>query len=198
MRELLGPVVERLDEKMMPESQLAPQAYVDVYPELFAKLRAAGWTGECFPTYPQPSWTDEADQFMPHPTALDFIVQFEGLSISEPGRYSSGKLAEYTNHIKFYPGSAFAHMKTTCDDYYLDVRDILEDPDPFPVAESNGQILFLTQSGRTAFIDQTLCGYNRAPNPFVLFNTYLFSVNDDRIDGKAGYFGQRITGRPWW
>lgn len=179
----------------MKASQLASHAYVDAYPELFAKLRAAGWTGKKRPDHDQSRWVKEASLFILNMTTLDFIWQFEGLSLEAPSHI--GKPGEYTNRINFYPGSAFANMTTSAADYEEDVEDILEDPDAFPVAESNSQILFLTQSGRAAFIDQTLCGYNRAPNPFVLLNSYLFNVNDELIDGKAGYFGQRITGRPW-
>ncbi|MBE9100881.1 hypothetical protein [Vacuolonema iberomarrocanum] len=90
-------------------------------------------------------------------------------------------------------------MKTSAADYDLDVEDILEDPDAFPVAESNGNVLFLTQSGRAAFIGQVLSGYARAPNPFVLLNSFLFNVDSGGlIEYKRGYFGQRITGRPWF
>lgn len=181
------------------ESQLKSQDYADVYPKLFAKLRAAGWTGGQLPTHDKPTWSNEASWFILNMTALDFILHFEGLSISEPGRYSSGKLATYTNRINFYPDHAFAQMQKSADDYYLDVKDILEDPEAFPVAESNGKVLFITQSCRAAFIDQTLCGYLRAPDPFVLLNAFLFNTDSNGlIETKAGYFGQRITGRPWW
>ena len=179
----------------MQESQLNPEAYIDVYPELFAKLKAAGWTGKVR-QHDKPRWAREASLFILNMTALDFILQFEGLRIEAPSHV--GKPGEYTNRIKFYPDNAFANMQTSATDYDLDVEDILEDPDAFPVAESNGQVLFITQSCRAAFIDQTLCGYSRAPNPFVLLNTYLFGVDGGGlIEGKGGYFGQRITGRPW-
>ncbi|NEQ45998.1 MAG: hypothetical protein F6K00_21620 [Leptolyngbya sp. SIOISBB] len=182
---------------MMPDSQLVHQVYVDVYPELFAKLQAAGWTGQIRQQHDQPKWAREASLFILNMTALDFILQFEGLSVEAPSHI--GKPGEYTNRIRFYPDHAFAHMKQSAEDYYLDVEDILEDPDAFPVAESNGKVLFMTQSGRAAFIDQTLCGYARAPNPFVLLNTFLFGVDGGGlIEYKRGYFGQRITGRPWW
>ncbi|MEO1148038.1 MAG: hypothetical protein AAFY26_20845 [Cyanobacteria bacterium J06638_22] len=180
----------------MQESQLDTQAYVDVYPELFAKLKAAGWTGKV-QQHDKPRWAREASLFVLNMAALDFIVQFEGLRIEVPSHV--GKPGEYPNHcIKFYPGSAFACMKTSAADYDLDVEDILEAPDAFPVAESNGNVLFLTQSGRAAFIEQVLSGYARAPNPFVLLNSFLFNVDSGGlIEYKRGYFGQRITGRPW-
>ena len=182
---------------MLPESQLEPEAYADVYPELFAKLKAAGWTGKNRPQKNKPTWAREASLFIMHPSAFDFEWQFGGLSIEAPSQV--GKPGEYCNCIKFYPDLAFAAMDTSFKDYDLDVEDILEDPEPFPVAEVNGHVLFLTQSCRAAFIEQTFCGYARAPNPFVLLNTFLLGVDGGGlIESKAGYIGQRITGRPIW
>ena len=185
-----------MPDESIPERPLDPQAYIDVYPDLFAKLKAAGWTGK-IRKHDKPRWAREASLFILHMTAVDFILQFEGLSVEVPSPI--GKPGQYlSNRIKFYPDRAFANLQTSARDYDLDVEDILEDPEPFPVAESNGQVLFLTQAGRAAFIEQTLCGYSRAPNPFVLLNTYLFGVDaEGLIEGKGGYFGQRITGRPW-
>lgn len=182
---------------MLPESQLESEAYVDLYPALFDKLKAAGWTGKTRPQKNKPTWAREASLFIMHPSAFDFEWQFGGLSIEVPSSY--GKPGEYRNRIRFYPDLAFAAMSKSFTDYDLDIKDILEDPEPFPVAESGGNVLFITQSGRAAFIEQTICGYARAPNPFVLLNTFLFGGDGGGlIEGKAGFIGQRITGRPIW
>lgn len=176
----------------MEGSQLNPQSYIDVYPELFAKLTAAGWTGEILPTnYDKPTWAKEACFFSLNLTALDFILQFEGLSIEAPSRV--GRPGECTTCIRFYPDLAFFAMHQCVSNYQLDVQAILEDPEPFPVAEANGRVLFMTQSCRAAFIDQTLCGYIRAPNPFVLLNAVLFDTDgDSTIESDAVAIGYRI------
>ncbi|MBE9100882.1 hypothetical protein [Vacuolonema iberomarrocanum] len=72
-----------LEWNVMQESQLDTQAYVDVYPELFAKLKAAGWTGKVR-QHDKPRWAREASSFILNMTALDFIVQFEGLRMKYP------------------------------------------------------------------------------------------------------------------
>lgn len=173
------------------------EGFANSYPALFDKLKKAGWTGGKLPRpLPGParlSWARAAELFVLHPTALDFLLVFEGLELE--ASYVVGDLGPYTSHVRFYPGRAFASMKTSAFDYDEDITDILEDPDPFPVAESAGKVLFITPSCRAAFIDQSLCGYIRAPEPFMLLNAVLFNVGSDLVERDAVPFGDRVTGR---
>ncbi|AFY37878.1 hypothetical protein Lepto7376_1535 [[Leptolyngbya] sp. PCC 7376] len=182
---------------MIEGSQLEPHCYVERYPELFAKLKAAGWTGKRLQGHHKSAWVREASLFILHPSAFDFLLQFEGLMIEAPSHIS--EQSQHINRIRFYPDLAFASMKTSAADYELDIEEILGDQEVFPVAEANGKVLFITLSCRAAFIDQSLCGYLRASNPFVLLNTVLFETDGDgMVEREVVPMGDRVTGRPMW
>lgn len=157
------------------------------HPELFTLLRAAGWVpGQTGPERAT-NWSERALHFNLNRYALNILLELGGivLEFAPPG----ARVHRFT----FAPGTAFDNLVAVAPDYTLDIATILSSEQAFPVGEGGGKVLFVNERKQASFIDQSLCGFVRAPDPFVLLDWFLLQKTSPHIEHRAVHQGARIA-----
>jgi hypothetical protein len=170
---------------------LAP--FQELHPELFKLLAEAGWKpGETPDAASSAVWEQPDRWFNSNTPGIAFMVELSGICIHV------GEGTNFPRFIRFGCTDTLTTMSRNYD-FEADVYKIIGTyndsgtPDGYPVAEGPGAVLFVRQDYYSAFIDHSLCGFFRAPDPFIILDWYLLGIHSPLLEHRGVHQGDRIA-----
>jgi hypothetical protein len=171
------PVVPLWDPESLEEVDFA--VYEEFYPKLFQYMRIAGWSEARH--HPISKVTNTAIWRIAHWILYpdNFLLSFGGLTVRVK---PSGLMALFIDErdVTFKINGAFDRLMKE-PGAPADVKDILGTSEAYPVAETEGHILFVSGTGEAALIEQTLVGYMVGDNAFSVLSRFLLGEDHEDV-----------------
>jgi len=165
-------------------------SFKEQHQQLFTGFRTEGWKPGKHGSERETEWIALSYTFELNNYAFAMLLELGAIDLNLPHPDLD------VRPFGFAPGNCYKTLMNASDDADAEVLDILDDL-AFPVGEGSGNVLFVGSEGRSALINNALCGYARAPNPFILLDWYLLGKQRNDIEIASVPFGERITGRSW-
>jgi len=169
------------------------QRFEPSHRELFAHLSAAGWRAGQSPDNADPSlWALPDAHFSLNAPGTSCMVELTGIALDITP--ADGQRSRF----QFGCRDILTTMAQQ-PDFTLDVLKILgtlRQPHPqdgYPIGEGDGAVLFVREDLTAALIDHSLCGFFRAPDPFILLDWFLLRIPSSLMEHHAVHHGDRIS-----
>ena len=166
-------------------------SYEPAHASLLKLLREAGWRAGETPTTASADYWELADQyFFLNSPGMTAMVELSGIVLqveTQIGRRT----------CRFAPNSSFRSL-AGIDGFetavYKNLGTLEESypQDGYPIGEVDGSVLFAKEDFGTVLIDHTLCGFFRAPNPFIILDWLLLEIPSDDLEHFGAYQGDSI------
>lgn len=147
------------------------ERYEPFYPALFLALRAGGWSERRAEPISEATYARVRALTWDCYYGDQLLQQFGGLSARVK---PVGELGRYIDHrdVRFAVDGALTQLLDGTGLY--DVLDeALGTREVYPVAETEGHVLFVSRRGEAALIEQSLVGYMVGDNPFSVLSRFL-------------------------
>ena len=169
------------------------QRFQPSHPGLFTHLAAAGWRAGQSPVHADPElWALPDTHFSIHEPGISCMVELTGIELDITP--ADGLRSRFRFGCRDILSTMSQQPGFTLD--VLKILGTLRQPYPqdgYPIGEGAGSVLFLREDLTAALIDQSLCGFFRAPNPFILLDWFLLRIPSIHIEHHAVHQGDRIA-----
>jgi len=102
------------------------------------------------------------------------------------------------NKFRFAPAEMY-HSMTGREDFEVDIfKDLgtyhqTYPKEGYPIGEGGSAVMFVRQDFEAALIDHSLCGFFRAPIPFIILDWFLLEIPSPLLQHHGTYQGDRIA-----